>query len=195
MASSTGPRRRNREEVLQAAETVLDRDGWPALTMTSLAEELGVKVPSLYNHVPNLEALCGELQNRAVQDLGLELRNAAMGKTRGRALRAMAEAQRAFALAHPGRYDLATRAHIDPEGFAIASVDAAAALRAVMASYGLPDGDRAHQLTFFASLHGVLALEVAGFFDDTVDVDAIFERVLRAILRGLDSLDLKEEAS
>ena len=60
---STPRKRHDREEVLVAAEAICDRDGWTHLTMTALANELGVKVPSLYNHVPNLEALRGELQN------------------------------------------------------------------------------------------------------------------------------------
>ena len=57
---SSEPRRRmDREQVLESAEAIVDRDGWPELTMSALARELGLAVPSLYRHVRNLEALRG----------------------------------------------------------------------------------------------------------------------------------------
>lgn len=179
--------RHNREDVLVAAEAIVDRDGWASLTMTSLAAELGVKVPSLYNHVESLDALRGELQNRTMHDLGRALRDAAMGKAGADGLRALAATLRSFALAHPARYDLATRRPVDRIGFVAATLEAGAALRAVMASLGLPD-DIEQQLTFFAALHGVLDLENAGFFLGAADGAAMYERTLNGLLGALDDL-------
>src|SRR4051794_25234481 len=51
-----GPRRRlDRTQVLVAAEAIVDEHGWDELTMARLAAALGIKVPSLYNHVPSLD--------------------------------------------------------------------------------------------------------------------------------------------
>jgi AcrR family transcriptional regulator len=47
----------SRQRVLAAAIGVADRGGIPALTIRSLAEDLGVKPMSLYHHVPNKEAI------------------------------------------------------------------------------------------------------------------------------------------
>src|SRR5215467_7445946 len=47
----------SRERVLSAAIDVADRGGIAALTIRSLADELGVKPMSLYHHVANKEAI------------------------------------------------------------------------------------------------------------------------------------------
>ena len=91
-------RRLDHERVVVAAEAVVDRDGWQDLTMTALAAELGVKVPSLYNHVPNLDALRGELQIRTMAALGAELQRAVMGKSEAKGFVALADV---FALRPP----------------------------------------------------------------------------------------------
>ena len=182
------PRKRlDREAVLAAAEALVDRDGWANLTMTALANELGVKVPSLYNHIPNLEALRGELQLRTLRDIGALLNRRAMGRTGETAMRALAESFRRFATEHPGRYDLAMRAPVDRDAFAAASVHAGAALAAVIRSYGIDDTSFEMQLSAFAALHGVLVLEHADFFPPGIDVDRVFELVLDALLAQFDA--------
>ncbi len=47
----------NRERVLEAAVRFVDREGLDALSMRRLGAELGVEAMSLYNHVPNKDAL------------------------------------------------------------------------------------------------------------------------------------------
>jgi AcrR family transcriptional regulator len=182
MPSGTPRRRLDREQVLSAAESIVDRDGAAGLTMTALANELGVKVSSLYNHVPNLEGMRGELQNRAMLELGTELRNTAMGKTGERGLRALAHTMRAFARAHPGRYGLAMSEPHDRDGFAEASTNAIAALGAIIASYGIDDASFDFQVSAFAALHGVVVLENTGFFGAILDADRIFELVLSLVV-------------
>jgi AcrR family transcriptional regulator len=187
MSPSPTRKRHDREEVLVAAEGIVDREGWTHLTMTALANELGVKVPSLYNHVPNLEALRGELQNRAFVAIGAQLSRAAMGRSGPPALRALAAAFRRFALEHPGRYDLAMREPVDRERFEAASIEAGRALWAVIGSYGITQDAIELQLSAFAALHGVLVLENAGFFPPGVDTDAIYEQVLGLVLGLLEA--------
>jgi len=185
MPTQTPRRRLDREQVLSAAESIVDRDGAAGLTMTALANELGVKVSSLYNHVPSLEGLRGELQNRAMLELGTELRNTAMGKTGEKGLRALADTMRAFARAHPGRYGLAMSEPHDRYGFAEASANAIAALGAIIASYGIDDATFEFQVSAFAALHGVVVLENTGFFGGILDADRIYELVLGLVVQLL----------
>lgn len=181
------PRRRiDRGTVLASAEEFLDRRGVEALTMTALAAELGLKTSSLYNHVPSLEALRGELQNRAVRELGVLLRNEAMGKTGGRGLRALAHVLRDFAHAHPGRYGLAMSEPLDREAFRDASTDAMAAFAAIIGSYGIDDISLDFQVSAFAALHGVIVLENAGFLTGDLDGERIFKTVLDQVVAMLD---------
>ena len=187
MPTEQARRRLDREAVLSAAETIVDRNGAEALSMTALATELGVKVSSLYNHVSSLEALRGELQNRAMSEMGILLGNEAMGKTGERGIRALARVMRNFGRTHPGRYELAmTRTHDQP-GFAEASVHAQAALTAIIGSYGIDDASLEFLVSAFAALHGVVALENAGFLDGVVDADRVFEVVLGMVVALLQT--------
>ena len=181
------PRRRlDRGAVLAGAEGFVDRNGPEALTMTALAGALGVKVSSLYNHVPSLDALRGELQNRAMRDLGVRLRNEAMGKTGERGLRALAHVLRDFAAAHPGRYGLAMSAAHDRDSFQDASRDAMAAFAAIIGSYGIQDFSLDLQVSAFAALHGAIVLDNAGFLNGPLDRERIFETVLDQVVAMLD---------
>lgn len=47
----------DRERVLRAALALIDRDGLDALSMRRLGAELGVEAMSIYNHVPDKEAI------------------------------------------------------------------------------------------------------------------------------------------
>lgn len=178
MATNPPRRRLDRPAVLAAAEGIVDREGADGLTMTALAGELGVKVSSLYNHVSSLDSLRGELQNMAMRELAAKLRHEAMGKTGEQGLRALAHSLRAFARTHPGRYELATSEPHDPKSFAEASADAAAALGAIIASYGIEDVSLEFQMSAFAAIHGVVALHNARFITRRMDADHIFEMVL-----------------
>jgi AcrR family transcriptional regulator len=59
MAGTSGSPRTplTRERVLAGAISIADRDGLAALTIRSLATELGVKPMSVYHHVPGKEAI------------------------------------------------------------------------------------------------------------------------------------------
>ena len=185
-------KRLDHEQVLTAAEALVDRDGWRDLTMTKLAKELGVKVPSLYNHIPSLDALRAELQARTLGQLGEALNRKAMGRSGETAMRALAATLRRFANEHPSRYDLATQGFTDPDALAEATAHAAAAMAAVVRSYGIADPTFELQLGAFASLHGVLVLEHANFFPDTIDTDRVYEQTLEVVLGLLEQAALDE---
>lgn len=53
----------SRAEILAAARTIIDRDGWEKLTIRRLAAELGVGPTTLYHHVRDKEDLLIQLIN------------------------------------------------------------------------------------------------------------------------------------
>ncbi|MET7620586.1 TetR family transcriptional regulator [Streptomyces sp. NPDC005408] len=59
-----------REEVLEAAASLVKQHGPQALTMRKLAAELGTAVTSIYWHVGNRESLLDALVERTVQEMG-----------------------------------------------------------------------------------------------------------------------------
>ncbi len=172
--------RLDQETVLQAAETLVDRDGYDALTMTLLAAELDTRVSSLYNHVANLEDLRAAVQVRAMRLLGEHVRRAAMGHAGADGLRALSHALRAFAREYPQRYAALTRQPVHRERFYEAAGDVLEALGVMVRSTGLtedhviPTG-----MAIFSALHGFVSLEASGYFSDVADLDAVFEQVIR----------------
>lgn len=182
MVTEGAKRRLDRSAVLAAAEGIVDREGPSSLTMTALAAALGVKISSLYNHVPSLDALRAELQNRTMRELGVLLRTEAMGKTGDSGLRALAHTLRSFALTHPGRYGLAMTHPQDRVAFMEASADAMSAFAAIIRSYGIDDASLDFQVSAFAALHGVVVLDNAGFLGGSLDGDRVFETVLSLVV-------------
>ncbi|HET7855244.1 MAG TPA: TetR/AcrR family transcriptional regulator C-terminal domain-containing protein [Gaiellaceae bacterium] len=59
----------SRERVLQAALTLADEGGIEAISMRKLADELGVKAMSLYNHVANKEDVLGGIVDAALAEI------------------------------------------------------------------------------------------------------------------------------
>ncbi|MGZ3714794.1 MAG: TetR family transcriptional regulator, partial [Ktedonobacterales bacterium] len=47
----------DQEAVIQAAADLVDAEGMDALSLARLAETLGVRTPSLYNHISSLDGV------------------------------------------------------------------------------------------------------------------------------------------
>ena len=60
-----------RERILDAALAIVDQDGYDALTMRSLGQELGVEAMSLYHHFPNKDRLVAGLADRVTSEFQL----------------------------------------------------------------------------------------------------------------------------
>jgi len=178
-------RRLTRADVVVAAEHLVDEHGWDGLTMTDLAARLGVKAPSLYTHVRGLDDVRSELQVRTMQALSHELRVAATGRSEDDAFRTMTRALHDLARRWPHRYDGVTRAPIDRDALYGAALDSANVLGALFRSYGIGDATVEMQLAAFAVLHGVVDLEISGFFGTELDGDAVYELVVAASMRAL----------
>ncbi|MGB8407817.1 MAG: WHG domain-containing protein [Mycobacterium sp.] len=181
----------SRDSIVGAALTFLDREGWDALTINALANQLGTKGPSLYNHVQSLDDLRRTVRMRVVDDIIGMLNTVGEGRTRDDAVVAMASAYRSYAHHHPGRYSAFTRMPLggdDPE-FTAATHAAAGPVIAVLASYGL-DGENAFYaaLEFWSALHGFVLLEMTGVMDD-IDTDAVFTDMVLRLAAGMDKRD------
>ncbi len=178
----TRPRRPrlDQETVLRAAEALVDRDGFDALSMTLLAGELDTRVSSLYNHVANLEDLRAEVQVRAMQLLGQHVSRAAMGHAGADGLRELSHALRAFARERPHRYGALTRPPIKREEFYAAAADTIGAMSVMVRSTGLAD-ERilSTGMAIFSALHGFVSLEASGYFGGVPELDEVFEQVIR----------------
>ncbi len=182
------PRRRlDHAAVVEGAAAVADQIGFEKLTLASVAEHLGVRIPSLYNHVAGLEGLKRDLALLSVQELTLRLSRAAIGKAADDAVFAIADAYRAFAKARPGLYAAHLRAPApDQRGLQDASHQLIGIVQATLAAYGLCDDDAMHAVRGLRSVvHGFVSLELAGGFGLPLDLDESYHRLVAAFARGL----------
>lgn len=178
-------------EVLTAtAADLADEVGFEQLTLAALAARLGVAVPSLYKHLDGLPAVRRGVAILALRELGDALATAlddAPGQGRSARLHAIAEAFRAYAFAHPGRYAATVRAAAPGDAEHAAASDAVlGTVFTILVERGLGGDDIVDAARALrASLHGFVALEAAGGFGLPRDVDRSFERMVDGLDRSL----------
>lgn len=97
---------RLREEIVAAAVELLDETGDPgAITLRSVARQVGIAAPSIYRHFPDQPAIMLAVMRNAYAELDAELRAAAEAASGPRQrLLAICTAYLAFAPARSGRY-------------------------------------------------------------------------------------------
>lgn len=180
----------DREIVIQAAAELADRDGLDKLSIATLARALGVKAPSLYNHVDGLPGLQRALALRGIQALTDRLLRAGVGKSGPEALRALAHAYRCFILEHPGLYAATVRSPYgqeppDPE-LDRAAREPVEVVLAALAAYNFDKTEALHAVRGLRSLvHGFATLELAGGFGIPLSVEESFNDLVERYLQGL----------
>ncbi len=182
----------DKETVVETAATLLNTEGAEALTLNRLAQELGVKTPSLYNHVDGLPGLYRELALLNARTLGERFTQAAIGKAGPVALIAVAQAYRAYIKESPGVYLASLRSSgaqqpVDAE-LSAAEETSLRVTVAVVASFGLTGEDALHAVRGLRSLvHGFATLEIAGGFGLPLSLDESFDRLLHMFVRALQN--------
>src|SRR5712692_579826 len=135
----------DQETVVEAAAKLVDEEGIDQLSLGRLAERLGIRTPSLYNHVAGLPGLKHDLALYCLRDLLGHVTRATIGKSRAEAIVALADAYRLYARQTPGRYTLTQQAPDagDRKSQAVAQqvVDV---VRAILAPYRLSDEEDIH---------------------------------------------------
>ncbi|MFJ3772892.1 TetR/AcrR family transcriptional regulator [Streptomyces sp. NPDC090075] len=177
------------DRLVEAAAELADEAGFEQVTLSALARRFGVKDASLYSHVRNLDELRHRLALLAGGEMIDRIATAVAGRSGKDALAAYADAYRAYALAHPGRY-AATQIRVDP---ALVDPGNPATRRTVEITYGMLRGYGLHEpdLTdavrlLRATFHGYCALEAGGGFNAPRDVRASWDRAVDALHIALD---------
>jgi AcrR family transcriptional regulator len=170
--------------VVLAASELADAEGFGAVTLARLAQELGVRPPSLYAHVGGLEDLRRRIGALGAGELAAVLGAAAAGRAGRDALEAVAHAYRAYARGHPGRYAALQPAGQSPEAQAVVDV-----VVAVLRGYGLEGGAAIHAVRAIrAALHGFASLEAEGGFGMPLSVDESFDKLVGVLHQGLEGV-------
>lgn len=176
------------EDVAHAAAAIADRDGIEAATLSAVARDLGIKTPSLYNHIDGLSGLRRLLAMHGSQILLDEFESAIEGKSGREALKSIAETDRRFASEHPGLYDSFLPAPAPDEDEELYNAMAAPVfvVAHVLLDMGVPQEEAIHLVRGLrAVLHGFLDLEAKSGFGMPVDIDASFERSVDLVIDAI----------
>jgi AcrR family transcriptional regulator len=173
-------------EIVGAGRDLLEAGGLDAVTMQAVAQQVGVRGPSLYKRFPNRAALISAIGASAADELGRRLAPLGGSSDPAAALRSVAETFRAFAHAHPRSYqllflDLPAEARVPVERNAAAVAPVLELTRRLVG----PDRalEAARLLTAYA--HGFTSMELAGAFRLGGDVDAAYRYGLDVLVDGL----------
>lgn len=184
------------DDVVSAAAEIADTAGLDGVTLTAVAERVGVRPPSLFAHVDGLGGLHRLLALRAAKELEQALVEATAGRHGIGALRALAHGYRRFAARRPGLYAAAQRAvrpGEDDELYRALAAVIVPALRA-LSEAGVGPGELVHITRAIRSaLHGFVELEGSGGFGMPEDVGESFERLVELLLSGVRAVAGEEE--
>lgn len=177
----------NRDAVVRAAAEFADAHGIGELTLTRVAEALGVSLPALYNHVRSHSDCTAAVALHGMDALSERLQRATGDAVGDEAVRAVAHSWRAFARERPGLYAAIHRQRWSrsPEQ-AVASGHLLSLLRSVVAGYG---GDTAGAAdggwALAAALHGFVSSETEGASPADRDPDRAFAHLVALLCDGL----------
>ena len=156
-------------QLVAAARHLLETEGVEAVTVRRLAAAVGMRGPSLYKHVPDKAAIEAALAIEGLTELAETV--AAVPAT----FADVSRAYRAWVLAHPHLYRLINRYPIDRTRVPPELEDRAA--EPLIVATG---GDRDLARAAWATMNGLIELELAQRFPPGADVDAVYAAAARA---------------
>lgn len=178
-----------KELILAEAVACIESTGQPVVSLHEVARRLGVKTPSLYNHIENTKELRYEIFRYAIGKFVDNQRAATENKQKDEAVRAFAEAYHAFAVANKGLYRLIMSIPSEEDEqakeMALPLLDTVVE---ILGEYGLPEASIAHwQRVFRAILHGFISQEDLGYFYHytSADLKKSREIAVQCFLDGL----------
>jgi AcrR family transcriptional regulator len=184
IAERKGRERAEREyRIVTAARVIAEREGWDAVTIRRLAEEIEYSQPVLYSHFENRDAIVAAVAVEGFKEITAALREAASQSTgRRNALKNVTTAYLAFGLSRPALYEamfvLPTNLRFAETGTRPELQAAFEALAAVVRPFCFDVAVVTE--TFWAALHGLAELERSGRIRPTARGERI-ALVVRAI--------------
>ncbi|OME84984.1 TetR family transcriptional regulator [Paenibacillus sp. FSL A5-0031] len=173
--------------IVEEAAAIADELGIEEVTLATLAKKLGVRSPSLYNHVDGLNALRIQLAIYGLQKLLAAINESLQNKEGDEAVHAIASAYISFARKHPGVYELTLRSpDADEAEYAAIGEQLVDLLVKTLSHYELGYEKAIHSVRGLRSLlHGFASIEQKGGFGMPQAIDESLKIVIQTYLNGL----------
>ena len=171
-----------REELLDLASELLERDGLEQFGIGTFARAAGVKPPSLYKHFAGIDDIEHALISRGFREFGASMADAAatVEENDGVArLAAFASTYRRTALERPQHYRLMTGRHLDRH--LLEPGAELAGMAALLDLFGEDETRFDISRAAWAWAHGLVSLEIADRYPPGVDLDASWAVLVDAL--------------
>jgi AcrR family transcriptional regulator len=177
----------DRARILEEARKLADRVGASGLSITRLADQLGVTPPSLYAHFAGLPELRRELALRGYRELTQCMIHGGFGLAGEEALFAVCNAYLQWIRESPGLYSaIIALSHLQDPKLKEAAADWIGVLYRALSFYGFNQEELVHASRGLRSIvHGFGSLERGGSFVVPVDRNESFRRMLHSFIKGL----------
>jgi AcrR family transcriptional regulator len=156
------------DQIVAAARRVVDAEGAEALTMRRIGDELGIKAPSLYKHLPGRDAVIARLVDATLFESGEQMHRTVSEPAAGASggpIPALLAAYRGFGREHPNLYRLMTTGDLPRSELTPGIEDWAGE------PFYRATGDPYRAQALWAFAHGTLILEIDGRFLPGSDLD------------------------
>jgi len=181
----------DKDKIVATAASLINTEGTDALSLNRLASELGIKPPSLYNHINGLPHLLIELSILNTREMAERMTEAVIGKSGPDALRSLAYAYRNYIKENPGLYLVTLKASNNQQmkSAELTAMESkvVSIVQAVLAPYRLTEEDSLHTIRGFRSIvHGFTTIEIAGGFGLSLSCDKSFDRIIEMFINNLE---------
>lgn len=180
----------DKNTILKTAANMADTNGIASVSLKALAEELGIKSPSLYKHISGLDELNKELMLYGWKALEQDIIKASIGKAKDDAIISICWAYRNYVILHPGVYEAMQWYNMYlSEEHLNATEGIISVLFQVLDAYNLSEEQKVHIVRMLRGfLQGFLTIESHGGYGNPQPIDDTFNFALKTILNGIRDL-------
>ena len=177
-----------KEKIIQVAFSLADEIGINQVTFPKLAEILGIKYPSLYNHFANMDTLKIEMTICHLKELNLKLMQKLIGKSGKDAIQAFAHVYRDLAFESKTAYGLYVNipSTKDDEVIRLAK-ETNSIIHQILDFYIKDEKQLIHKSRALRSLlHGFVSLYSFGYFhNNEIDLEESFQLMINDFILSL----------
>jgi AcrR family transcriptional regulator len=177
----------DRSKIIQAAITIANEHGIEHVTIASLAKNLGVRPPSLYNHFDSLLEIRMQIAREGMQKLEETLLRSVAGKSGEDAILHFSKQYLSFANDHPGLYEATIQPMNIPDKVGEeTSKNMIDLLIQLLATFSLEEQQALHLVRGLRSIvHGFATLQRAGGFQMNFDVEDSLLYTIQILCKGI----------
>ncbi|MBI6872307.1 TetR/AcrR family transcriptional regulator [Clostridium aciditolerans] len=178
-----------KEKIIQTAFSLADEIGLNQVTFPKLAEKLGIKYPSLYNHFNNMDDLRIGMTVYLLNDLNSILMKRLIGKSGEAAVREFAFVYRDFAFENRTAYGLFMNipSTENTEVYRLV-IETTSIIYQILEFYIKDKTQLVHKgRTLRSLLHGFVSLYSFGYFHGEVNLEESFQYMIDDFIKSLST--------